>query len=146
MESGTRKLRSKPFPTEVTSERIVSVIMWYDASTSQPRAKLQYGLDMHHELPDPSGWTGAFRKDEDGRGYTLEYAIPWRLLNCEEQPPQEGEAFPMLWMAHWSDHEGRIARGQLVEVTNHEPHAGQNLPPSVFFQNGPSWGKAMYLR
>jgi hypothetical protein len=50
-----------------------------------------------------------------------------------------------LWMVHWSDVEGRIARGQLVEVTNHQPHKGQDLPPYIYFQNGPSWGKAIYL-
>lgn len=128
------------------SDRIANIILTYDAQTKQPRLRLQYGFDSHGNVLDPpGGWQGAFRKDADGRGYTLEYAIPWHLLNCEENPPQAGDVMSALWMVHWSDAEGRLCRGQLVDVTNHQPHSLSKVPPSSFFQNGPCWGKAIYL-
>lgn len=135
----------KRFGPEAQSERITSIIMWHDARTGRARIKLLHGIDSHGEQIDPPGWQGLFRKDPDGNGYTLEYVIPWRLLGCSDRPPKAGDTLAALWMAHWSDTEGRIARGQLVEVTNHQPHKGQGILPYVFFQNGPSWGKAVYL-
>lgn len=128
------------------SDRIANIILSYDAQTNAPRLHLQYGLDSHGNVVDPSGdWQGAFRKDADGRGYTLEYAIPWHLLNCGEDPPQAGDVMAALWMVHWSDAEGRVCRGQLVDVTNHQPHSLSKVPPYSFFQNGQCWGKAIYL-
>jgi len=128
------------------SDRIANIILSYDARTRRPSLRLAYGFDSHGEvLNPPGGWKGAFRKDADGRGYTLEYAIPWSLLNCAEDPPQAGDAMAALWMVHWSDAEGRLCRGQLVDVTNHQPHSLSKVPPNSFFQNGPCWGKAVYL-
>jgi len=126
------------------SERITSLIMWYDAQASRARIKVERGIDQHAPVIDPPGWEGVFRRDADGRGYTLEYKVSWKLLNCADHPPQAGDSLAALWMVHWSDSEGRIARGQLVEVTNHRPHEGENLPPYLYFQNGPSWGQAVY--
>lgn len=130
---------------EARSDRIASIVMWYDAQARRARIKVIYGLDGHGKQIDPPGWAGVFRKDADGRGYALEYVIPWRLLNCGDDPPRGGDALAAMWMAHWSDAEGRLARGQLVEVTNHQPHPLDTLPPFIYFQNGPSWGRAVYL-
>jgi len=127
------------------SDRITSIVMWYDAQAARARIKLFHGLDEHAVEIDPPGWNGVFRKDADGRGYTLEYVIPWGLLNCADDPPRGGDVLAALWMVHWSDADGRLARGQLVEVTNHQPHPQDSIPPYIFFQNGPSWGKAVYM-
>jgi len=128
------------------SNRIANIILSYDAQTKEPRLRIQYGFDSHGEVLDPAGgWQGAFRKDADDNGYTLEYVIPWQLLHCAEDPPQAGDVMSALWMVHWSDTEGRLCRGQLVDVTNHQPHSLSKVPPYSFFQNGPCWGRAIYL-
>lgn len=145
VEDGQDSYRKNPLSAATTNERIINVVMWYDAQAKRTRIKLEHGIDQHNQQIDPPGWQGVFRKDPSGNGYTLEYVIPWRLLNCADRPPRAGDTLAALWMVHWSDDEGRIARGQLVEVTNHQPHKGQDLPPYVFFQNGPSWGRAVYL-
>jgi len=131
---------------EARSGRISNMVMWYDAQARRARMRLNCGLDEHLKQIDPAGYEGVFKKDIDGRGYTLEYAVPWRLLNCADDPPCGGDELAALWMVHWSDNDGRIARGQLVEVTNRRPHPQDKIPPYLFFQNGPSWGKAVYLR
>ena len=56
----------------------------------EARLRLQYGLKIHGDTTDANGWQGAFRKDADGKGYTLEYTIPWSLLNCADDPPRAG--------------------------------------------------------
>lgn len=143
--NGAYDFKRERVGAETRNRRIASLILWHDPRSGRARLKLERGIDQHEKLLDPPGWQGVFRKDADGRGYTLEYVIPWRLLNCADDPPRAGDELAALWMVHWSDAAGRIARGQLVEVTNHQPHKGQNIPPYIFFQNGPSWGKAIYL-
>jgi hypothetical protein len=115
--------------------------MWYDAAARRPRLKLFYGFDVHGTTVDPPGWRGAFRKDADDRGYTLEYAIPWRLLNCADDPPRPGDTLAAVWTVHWSDADGRICRGHLVEITNHGPTGLRGYD----FGYGPCWGRALYL-
>jgi hypothetical protein len=119
--------------------------MSHDRQSGQARIRLQHGFDFHDPDTSPSGWRGAVRKDADGRGYTLEYAIPWQVLHCADDPPQPGDVLAALWMVHWSDAEGRLCRGQLVEVTNPQSNAQDKVPPYLFFQNGPCWGRAIYL-
>lgn len=134
-----------PMPDSI-SERISSLILWYDAKAGEARLSLMRGFDFHGRESDPSGgWSGAFRKAPDGRGYTLEYRIPWSLLNCADDPPRAGDTLATLWTAHWSDAEGRICRGQLVDVVHRNPKFPRNLQPHIYFQNGAFWGKARFL-
>ena len=133
-----------PMP-DALSDRVASIILSYDAQTRRPRLRLLFGFDSHGYELNPAGWQGAFRRDANGRGYTLEYAIPWRLLHCSQDPPRPGDVMSALWMVHWSDADGCICRGQLVDVTNHQPHSMSTVPPYLFFQNGQCWGKAIYL-
>ncbi len=127
------------------SNRVVSMVLSHDARTRNARLQLQYGFLFRTEKEPPAGWRGAYRKDPDGRGYTLEYAIPWALLHCETDPPHPGDAMAALWMVHWSDAEGRLCRGQLVEVTNPQTRTNLGITPETFFQNGATWGRALYL-
>lgn len=139
------KGKTKPPLPDSLSDRVAHLILWHDTASGQAGMRLQYGFDLHAPKMNPTGWQGAFRKDADGKGYTLEYKIPWRLLNCANDAPQPGDVMAALWMAHWSDAEGRICRGQLVDVTNHQPHGLSKVPPYIFYQNGPCWGRAIYL-
>ena len=137
--------KEQPLPDSV-SDRVVSIILSHDARTDEPRIRLQYGFNLRNAESQPSGWRGAFRKDADGRGYSLEYAIPWRLLHCENDPPRAGDVMAALWMVHWSDTDGRLCRGQLVEVTNPQARSRTGLTPATFFADGTTWGRAVYQR
>lgn len=119
------------------SEQIVHLTMWYHRPTQRARLLLSYGMDFHGERTDPAGWAGAFKMDPNGLGYTLEYAIPWSLLNASQRPPQPGDQLPACWTVHWSDQEGKVSRGHLVEITN--PQAGP-----FRFLRGSTWGRAIY--
>ncbi|HZZ72122.1 MAG TPA: FecR domain-containing protein, partial [Pirellulales bacterium] len=76
---------------EDVNEKIVHLTMWYYLPTEKPRLQVSFGMDFHGEQVDPPGWQGAYRKDPNGLGYTLEYAIPWSLLKVADRPPQPGD-------------------------------------------------------
>lgn len=124
---------------------ILSLVLTYDAVNEEPALTLQYGLSLQKPDATPHGWHGAFRRDANGRGYTLEYSIPWQFFHSEANLPRPGDALPCLWTVHWSDTEGRICRGQLIEVTNEDPQASLGISPANFFQHGPCWGRARVL-
>lgn len=126
------------------NERVTSLILWFDATSGQAKLDLQHSFELQHRAAVPAGWQGEFRKDADGLGYTLEYAIPWRLLHCENDPPRGGDVLGALWTVHWSDVEGRICFGQLTDVTNQNPPVSAPDSPAAFFLSGPHWGRAVF--
>ena len=134
---------SRELLADSTNERVTSLILWHDAKSGQASLGLQHSFELESPAAVPAGWKGAFQKDADGLGYTLEYAIPWRLLHCESDPPRAGDVMGALWTVHWSDADGRICFGQLVDVTNQNPPASPT-PPPAFFLSGPHWGRAVF--
>jgi hypothetical protein len=75
----------------------------------------------------------------DGRGYTMEYAIPWRLLNCEDDPPQPGDALGVSWQVLFADEGGRLWWTQILEVRNPDE------PPRIYtWERAATWGRAEY--
>jgi ferric-dicitrate binding protein FerR (iron transport regulator) len=121
------------------SEHIVHLVMWYHRPSGKPRLEISFGMDFHGGPNTPAGWRGAFRRDPNGSGYTLEYAIPWTLLRASQRPPQPGDILGATWTVHWSDQEGRISRGHLVEITNLQAQPYQ-------FLQARTWGRAVYHR
>lgn len=145
LKGSTHNARSKsPLPDSL-NEKITSIVMWHDAKSGLAQISLYDSFDFRSRKSVPATWSGAFRKDGDGNGYTLEYKIPWSLLHCADDPPRAGDQLAGLWMTHWSDEEGRVCRGQLVDVTNPDPNASHGIAPYVFFQNGSTWGKVNFL-
>jgi hypothetical protein len=121
------------------NEKLVHLTLWHHAPSQKDCLHISYGMDFHGGQTNPNGYRAAFRKDADGQGYTLEYAIPWALLKAQGDPPRAGDTLAATWTVHWSDDSGRRWRGQLVEIRN----------PSESLRNNPwdrasSWGKAIY--
>lgn len=119
------------------SDHIVHLTIWHYTPKAQPCLDLRYGMDYHGARTNPEGFEGAYKKDADGQGYTLEYAISWKLLNCEQNPPKGGDELACIWQILWSDARGREAQHDLSEIRN---------PASAGFgfQDPGSWGKAIY--
>ena len=124
--------------------RFAHLTMWFHAASQTPcltihRGMLVGDLEVNPSAGQPGGYRGAFSRDEDGKGYILEYAIPWRLLNCESDPPQAGDVLAAVWQVHWSDEVGRLDRQHMVEIRN-------LLEPSEInvWERGATWGRAEY--
>ncbi|MBI4028708.1 MAG: hypothetical protein HY360_27265, partial [Verrucomicrobia bacterium] len=119
------------------SDNIAHLTMWYYTPKALACLQIEYGMDYHGIVINPDGFKGAYKKDADGKGYTLEYAISWKLLHAKEKPPKGGDELACVWQMLWSDEQGRNNLFDASEIRN---------PKSAGFvyQDPGSWGKAIY--
>jgi hypothetical protein len=119
--------------------KLSHLTLWHHAPTGKSCVAINHGTRYADPIVNPIGAHGAFIPDADGRGYTLEYAIPWRLLNAADDPPQSGDVLGTVWQVFWSDESGRLWRNQLIEVRNLEEPA-RLLP----HERAACWGRAEF--
>jgi len=119
------------------SDRLAHLTMWYYTLKAQPCLMVQNGMDYHGQLINPPGYQGAYKKDPDGNGYTLEYAISWKLLHAEQDPPKAGDGLACIWQMLWSDEQGRKYVADLSEIRNPSDS-------SLAYQSAGGWGKAIF--
>ena len=131
--------QGRPATPADLSDKLSFVVLWFYEPEQQACIHLRHGMDLHGLKVNPPGYQGAYRKDADGRGYTLEYAIPWNLLNAADDPPRAGDELAAMWLVHWSDPAGRKWQGQLIDVM--KPNE-----PGWNFLRAATWGKAIYVR
>lgn len=133
MEPTTEERRAADNP------KLAHLTMWYHAASKTPCLTIAYGMHVLTLVVNPSGFEGAFARDADGKGYVLEYAIPWRLLNCERDPPRAGDSLAAAWQVLWSDGGGRLWRDQVIEIRNpREPRE------TGLWEKAATWGRAEY--
>lgn len=136
---------SEPTPAQkqaAGNPRLSHLTMWFCAATATPCLTITHGMmttPSDDLMVNPSGFKGAYTRAADGRGYVMEYAIPWRLLNCESDPPQPGDDLAASWQVLFSDQGGRLWRTQIVEVRNLDE------PPLIYsWERAATWGRAEY--
>jgi hypothetical protein len=127
----------QPARPQDRNNKLLHLTMWYYEPGRQPCLHIAHGMDFHSDMVNPPQAHGAFRKDADGRGYTLEYAIPWELLACGSDPPRGGDELAACWNVLWSDDDGRLWKGLLVDGLN--PHE-----KGFTYQRAQTWGRAIY--
>lgn len=119
--------------------KLAHLTMWYHAASKTPCLTIAYGMHVLTLVVNPSGYQGTFTREADGKGYVLEYAIPWRLLNCEQDPPRAGDTLAAAWQVLWSDGGGRLWRDQVIEIRNpREPRE------TGLWERAATWGRADY--
>jgi hypothetical protein len=122
-----------------TNPRLAHLTMWFHAPSRTVCLTIAHGMLVSDLAVNPSGFRGGYTRDADGKGYVLEYAIPWRLLHCESNRPRPGDTLAAAWQVHWSDEGGRLWRDQLIEVRN--PDEPQRI---LIWERGATWGRAEY--
>jgi hypothetical protein len=122
-----------------TNPRLAHLTMWYHEPTRTPCLAIRHGMLTGELVVNPSGFAGSFAPAAAGRGYVLEYAIPWRLLDCERDPPQPGDILGVNWQVHFSDMGGRLWRTQILDVRN--PGEPQRI---YAWERAATWGRAEY--
>ena len=119
--------------------KLAHLTLWYQAASQTPCLTIVSGMLAGDLVVNPVGFRGAFTSDADGKGYVLEYAIPWGLLSCADDPPRAGDRLAAVWQVNWSDAEGRMRREHMVEI--HNPH--EPLRINVW-ERAATWGRAEY--
>jgi len=119
------------------SDCIAHISMWYYTPQARPCLMMAYGMNYHGGVINPPGFRGAYKKDADGNGYTLEYAISWKLLHCENDPPQAGDTLACIWQLIWGDSTGHHFGADLSEIRNPKDSG-------LAYQTAGGWGKAIY--
>ena len=111
--------------------------MYYYLPEKKPVLELWHGM-QHDNIFTRSEeeYKGAFKKWPDGKGYFMEYFIPWELLNAADDKPGAGDTLAVNWMVHWGDKNGKLWKGRIIEVVNNV-----NEEP---FRDASVWGKAVY--
>ncbi|MCX7430946.1 MAG: FecR domain-containing protein [Planctomycetia bacterium] len=104
--------------TKSRNPRLSHLTLWHHAASGKACIALNHGTQYSDPIVNPPVAEGAFVLDTDGRGYTLEWAIPWRLLNAADDPPQSGDVLGTVWQAFWADPSGRLWRDQMIEIRN----------------------------
>lgn len=119
--------------------RIAHLTMWFHAPTKTPCLTINDGMLFTNTATNPAGFVGAFVADADGKGYTMEYAIPWTLLGCADDPPRRGDVLAAVWQVLWGDETGRMRREQMVEIRNPAEPLRINV-----WERAATWGRAEY--
>jgi ferric-dicitrate binding protein FerR (iron transport regulator) len=119
--------------------RLAHLTMWHHAPTGRACLTIARGMQYERLAVNPAGFEGRFRLDADGRGYVLEYAIPWSLLEVGDDAPQSGDVLAAAWQVFWSDESGQMWREHVVEIRNLAE------PPRVWvWERAVNWGRAIY--
>lgn len=134
--SGTSKRRT--MIERDFNEKLIFAHMWHYSPDKRNNLALSYGMGTNNKNLDPEGYKGYFKKHPDSMGYTMEYAIPWKLLKCKNDPPKAGDTLACTWLVHWAGPEGKNWKGQLIDVIN------PGLTTEWNFQNASTWGKAVF--
>ncbi len=126
-----------PYPLpNMESERVCHLTMWFYTDKQLPVLHIAYDAYRTSKI-----WTGkdsglAFRRDKDGKGYTLEGRIPWERLNAKANPPRAGDCIAFVVQPLWSDSTGWK---QVLTFNDVIREAGFS------FQSARMWGQAVFL-
>jgi hypothetical protein len=121
------------------NQRLSHLFLWHHTPSGKTCLRRFQGMTFRQPQINPAGYEGAFSLDDDGLGYTLEYAISWSLLGCADDPPRPGDDLATVWQVSWGDATGRLLRRHMVDVRNpHEP-----LRIHVW-ERAATWGRAEY--
>ena len=136
------KRQESPTPAEIAAAanpRLNHLTMWYHAASGTACLTVSHGMDTDTLTVNPEGFRAAYQMDADGRGYVAEYAVPWRLLNCADDPPRSGDVLAVTWQTMWGDENGLLERDRLYECRN------PIEPRRIFvWERAATWGRAEY--
>ena len=122
-------------------ERTTHVTAWMSAKDKADVINISYGRKFNEgKIADAQdhGARQEFLKNKDGKGYSQEIALPWKLLVAKDaDPPKAGEKFVMTVQPNFSVGHKRIVR--IVDILKpNAPRAG-----TWIFEAHERWGGAL---
>jgi hypothetical protein len=136
---GLPELPTKTEKAAATNPQLSHLMMWHHAPSGRACLSITHGMMFRDYVSNPPGYQGAFEPSPDGKGYVLEYAIPWSLLNAADNPPQPRDVLATAWQVHFADTTGQIWRRQIIDIRNlDEPYR------IGVWQRAATWGRAEF--
>jgi len=89
--------------------------LWYSTRDQKPGFIIRYTLGFRDMNLNPPEVQAAYKKDPDGKGYSFEYRVPWKLLRLEK-PWQDGDTVQTQWQVQWGDPRGDKAIAGMTDV------------------------------
>lgn len=131
----------------VANDQMAHLILWH--YTDRKEANLQMHFGMGYKLPKagyaPHGvvprdkFQAAYRKADDGRGYTFEYRIPWTTLEAR-RPPAGGDLVAGTVQFNWSRPDGLKTAGGAAWA--YDVMSSPGFP----FQSSACWGRIIFSK
>jgi hypothetical protein len=110
--------------------------MWYSTQDKAAGYFSFYTMGFQNPTLNPPDVKGAYVKDADGKGYTMEYRIPWAVLRAP-RPLTGGDRIQIMWQMHWGNDQGLGVRCGMTDVRN--PTGGD-----LGYMGPISWGTAIF--
>lgn len=119
------------------NEAICHLTIWYCTARQEAAISHEYGMDFHGLTTDVGDDSGCvFRKDADGKGYTLEARIPWaRLHVAGGRGLRAGDSIPLTVQPLWGNAAGT---GNAITFSEFTARSG------VGYQDPATWGRATF--
>ncbi len=126
---------------DMKSDALVHMTMWYFTDAKQPVLHCKYGMN-YHDAPDyPKGivpqdkFQAAYKMWPNGKGYTLEYRIPWTTLHAVKAY-QAGDLAGSALQVQWSNADGtHLGPGNVVDLQR---------TVGFSYQHTGCWGKVIF--
>ena len=131
----SRQSGSKGLSAE-DQRNVTTFWLWYSTQDKAAGFFSQYTTNFKDPTLNPPGAQGAFVKDEDGKGYTLEYRIPWSVLRAP-RPIVAGDKMQIQWQLLWGNDLGTGVRCGMTDVRRASSGDLGYMGPS-------SWGTAIF--
>ena len=114
------------------------VTLWYSTKDKKAGYFSLRTLSFKEPTLNPPGVHGVWVKDQDGKGCTFEYRIPWKVLYATG-PMKAGDAIQMIWQVHWGNDRGTELKSGITDVRNPNSNALGYMGPGA-------WGTGRFMK
>ncbi len=91
------------------------IFLWYSTRDQKPGFMIMYTLGFKDLNLNPKEVEAVYKKDADGKGYTFEYRIPWKILR-QEKAWKDGDKVQTQWQVTWGDPLGERGIAGMTDV------------------------------
>jgi hypothetical protein len=91
------------------------IFLWYSTRDQKPGFMIMYTLGFKDLNLNPKEVEAVYKKDADGKGYTFEYRVPWKILRAEK-PWKDGDKVQTQWQVTWGDQLGERGIAGMTDV------------------------------
>ncbi len=123
------------------NDQLVHLLLWYYTDRKEANLQVVSGMDgtlvpgaEKFGVVPKGNFQAAYKLDEDGKGYTLEYRIPWASLGAKT-PPRAGDVVASTLQFNWGRADGLKTAG--YSAWGYDLMAYPGFP----YQNAGCWGK-----